>query len=247
MRTQLRTRLQKAAGTVALRGQHVARQPFVCKTCRAAVNGTQQRSFAASRLRSSDNTTERPIPQTPQTHYDFFPQTFPSGPPPKASFTPDLRQLRKEFLQLQAKAHPDLAPAERKSHAEALSARINEAYKTLQDPLRRAQYLLAQQGIDVEDESAKMDAAGGGDAELLMEVMEAREAVEEVENEEDLASIREENNARIADSVQVLEDAFANADFDVAAKEAVKLRYWMNIEESIHGWEKGVGGGVNHH
>ncbi|KAF2211566.1 hypothetical protein CERZMDRAFT_98448 [Cercospora zeae-maydis SCOH1-5] len=249
MRRQLRTRVQQAVGTAALRGQFVARQPFVCSACKAAFNsiGIQQRTFAASRLRREDNNAERPIPPTPQTHYDFFPQTFPSGPPPKASFTPDLRQLRREFLQLQSKAHPDLAPADRKAHAEALSARINEAYKTLQDPLRRAQYLLAQQGIDVEDESAKLDAAGGGDAELLMEVMEAREAVEEVESEEDLSSIREENNARVADSVRILEDAFAKADFGVAAKEAVRLRYWMNIEESIHGWEKGRGGGANHH
>ena len=182
--------------------------------------------------------------QTP-THYDFFPQTFPHGPPPHASFSPDLRQLRKEYLQLQAKAHPDVASAGRKSHAEALSARINEAYKTLQDPLKRAQYLLSQSGIDVEDDSAKLEAESDG--ELLMEVMEAREAVDDVEDEEGLVAIRAENNARIESSVQVLESAFASKDLDTATKEAVKLRYWMNIEESIQGWEKGSGGGIIHH
>lgn len=120
--------------------------------------------------------------------------------------------------------------------------RINEAYKTLQDPLRRAQYLLAQRGIDVEDESAKLSENA-----LLMEVMEAREAVDDVENEEELASLRAENNARIERSVAVLEDAFAKEELEVAAQEAIKLRYWFNIAESIQGWEKGSGGGAIHH
>jgi molecular chaperone HscB len=108
--------------------------------------------------------------------------------------------------------------------------------------LRRARYLLAQQGIDVEDESAQIS-----DNALLMEVMEAREAVEEVEDEEGLVSIREENEGRIEESVKVLEECFGKGDLEGAAQEAIRLRYWANIAESIHGWEKGVGGGVNHH
>ncbi|EME49389.1 hypothetical protein DOTSEDRAFT_103197, partial [Dothistroma septosporum NZE10] len=166
--------------------------------------------------------------EAPPSHFDFFPQTYPQGPPPRASFTPDLKQLRKEFLQLQAKAHPDLAPTAQKRRAEALSARINEAYKTLQDPLKRAQYLLSQHGIDVEDESAKLS-----ENSLLVEVMEAREAVDEVEREEELVDIRAENSARIAKSVEELDGAFAEGELDRAAKEAIRLRYWMNIEESI--------------
>ncbi|KXT15831.1 hypothetical protein AC579_6269 [Pseudocercospora musae] len=195
------------------------------------------RAFSTTSSRQQDE-----APQVPQSHYDFFPQTFPQGPPPKTSFSPDLKQLRKEFLQLQAKAHPDLAPQDQKRRAEALSMRINEAYKTLQSPLRRAQYLLSQQGIDVEDETAKLD-----DDRLLTEVMEAREAVEEVEDEEQLTEIRDENNGRIEDSVRVLEHAFRDNDFEKAAQEAIKLRYWVNIEESIQGWEKGKGGGILHH
>ncbi|KXL47196.1 hypothetical protein M433DRAFT_62566 [Acidomyces richmondensis BFW] len=178
----------------------------------------------------------------PETYYDLFPQTFPSGPPPHTPFSPDLKQLRKEFVQAQSKAHPDLAPGDQKHRAEALSARINEAYRVLQDPLKRAQHLLSMEGINVEDESAKL--SGG---ELLTEVMEAREAVEEAEDEEELAALRDQNNKRIADSVRVLEDAFAHGDLGRAAREAVRLRYWKNIEESIHGWERGRGGGVLHH
>jgi molecular chaperone HscB len=79
----------------------------------------------------------------PQTHYEFFPKTLPRGPPPSGPFHIDTRELRKEFLQLQAVAHPDRHPAHLKSRAEGTSARINEAYKTLQNPLLRTQYLLS--------------------------------------------------------------------------------------------------------
>ena len=120
--------------------------------------------------------------------------------------------------------------------------RVNEAYKALQDPLKRAQYLLYLRGIDVEDESAKLE-----EKELLMEVMSAREAVEEAESEDELADVRKVNNERIEESVSALEKAFAESDLKRAAEEAVRLRYWMNIEESIHGWEKGRGGGILHH
>lgn len=220
------------------------RAPFVCHNCRtvaASRFNVTKRTFANSPTQRNDNNRST-SQQNLQSHYDFFPQTFPQGPPPHAAFCPDLKQLRKEFLQLQAKAHPDLAPHDQKRHAEALSMRINEAYKTLQDPLRRAQYLLLQQGIDVEDESAKLE-----DPDLLMQVMEAREAVEDVEEEEELGDLRAENHARMEESVRVLEQAFAKGELDQAAQEAVKLRYWRNIDESIQGWEKGKGGGINHH
>lgn len=126
-------------------------------------------------------------------------------------------------------------PQSDKKRAEALSARINEAYKTLQNPLLRAQYLLSLRGIEVaEDETAKVD-----DPELLMEVLEAREMIEEAEKEEELVGLKEENDERIRRSEEVLEQAFKEDDVNRATEEAVKLRYWINIKESIDGWERG--------
>lgn len=171
----------------------------------------------------------------PQTHYDFFPSLGPDALPPKGPFTLDLALLRREFLQLQAKAHPDLAPQEKKRQAEALSARINEAYKTLQNPLLRAQYLLELRGIDIAgDETAKVE-----DPELLMEVLETREVIEEAATEEELQPLRELNERRVAGSVGVIEEAFKNDDMDAAKEEAVKLRYWINIRESVDAFEPG--------
>lgn len=252
MRRSLLRGARNAANTT--RQESATRAPFVCSSCERAAQrrqnawtGLSSRAFATSsdkRQESSTANAQQPQRESiaPQTHYDFFPNTFPNGPPPNSPFIPDLKQLRKEFLQLQAKTHPDLAAQDQKRQAEAISARVNEAYKTIQDPLRRARYLLSLRGIDVEDESAKLE-----ENELLMEVMEAREAVEEVEDEEQLVGIREQNNVRINESVGILSEAFAEGDMERAAKEAVRLRYWMNIEESIQGWEKGKGGGVLHH
>ncbi|KAF1996276.1 Co-chaperone Hsc20, partial [Amniculicola lignicola CBS 123094] len=199
-------------------------------TSRAPTRRFQSTSSASA----SPNNREDTRPPS-QTHYSFFPQSLPAGPPPHGRFTVDLTSLKREFLQLQGRAHPDLHPQSDKNRAQALSARINEAYKTLQSPLLRAQYLLSLRGIDThEDETAKVE-----DPELLMEVLEAREQIEEAQSEEDLVEMKVENEARIAESVGILEEAFEKDDVDTAKKEAVKLRYWVNIKESLHGWERG--------
>ncbi|KAL6159466.1 molecular chaperone [Exserohilum turcicum] len=216
-----------------------------CLLCahRIAPQASLRRFQSTSR---SANAVEKPFgtqtpstnqsPQVPQTHYDFFPSTLPDGPPPNGPFAIDLSALKREFLQLQARAHPDLHPQANKKRAEATSARINEAYKTLQNPLLRAQYLLSLRGIQVaDDETAKVE-----DPDLLMEVLEARESIEEAEREEDLEEMRERNEERIAQSTEILDSAFKQDDLDAAKSEAVKLRYWVNIRESIENWEKGA-------
>lgn len=72
-----------------------------------------------------------------------------------------------------------------------------------------------------------------------MEVLDARERIEEAESEEELVEMKAENGERIAESVRVLEGAFAKDDVQSAKEEAVKLRYWINIKESLDDWEKG--------
>ena len=185
------------------------------------------------------------FPTNPQSHYDYFPSTLPDGPPPAGTFKVDLKALRKEFLQLQARAHPDLHPPEFKTKAEALSSRVNEAYKTLQDPLRRALHILSINGqgdVDAELEGVGMfGAEEGQDKELLMVVMEAREVIEEAADESELDEIKMENDARIDESVGVLEKASREEDWEQVKKECVRLRYWMNIKQTLGEWEPGKG------
>ncbi|KAI9681207.1 MAG: hypothetical protein M1817_002489 [Caeruleum heppii] len=200
-------------------------------SCRMKQNTT---STYTSRRHYAEQ-TRRKESLGPQNHYEMFPETLSSGPPPQGPFAVDVSRLRKEFLQLQSRAHPDRHAQEMKLRAEAASARINDAYKTLQDPLLRAQYLLSLRGIDVaEDETAKVE-----DPELLMEVLDVREQIEAAEAEDDLLPMEESNKLRIEESVRILDKAFTADDLVTAQAEAVKLRYWINIKDSLDAWEKG--------
>ncbi|KAL2212442.1 Co-chaperone Hsc20 [Sarocladium strictum] len=194
------------------------------------------RSFSISTRSQQQNTTSSSAASPPRTHYDLFPETLPSGPPPAGHFPIDLRSLRKEFLLLQSRHHPDLHPSgPQKARAEGSSALINEAYKTLSNPLLRAQYLLSLRGVDVaNDETLKIE-----EPDLLGLVLEAREEIEDAEAEEELEAPRQENDERIRKSEEVLEKAFQEDDIEAAKRESVRLRYWVNIKESLDNWESG--------
>ncbi|KAL6887936.1 hypothetical protein GGI43DRAFT_417471 [Trichoderma evansii] len=186
---------------------------------------------------SNDSTSSQPkTSQPPPTHYEIFPETLPLGPPPSGHFPINTRALRREFLQLQARHHPDMHPqGPLKARAEATSALINEAYKTLANPLLRAQYLLSLRGVDVAtDETMQVD-----DPSLLMVVLEAHEEISDATAEEDLQELRAVNDKRIRESEDVLEKAFHEDDVMAAKKEAVRLRYWVNIKQSLDNWEDG--------
>jgi len=127
--------------------------------------------------------------------------------------------------------------AAQRSAAHALSARINEAYRTLAAPLPRALYLLRLRGdaglADGED------LLSGGDDGLLMQVLELRERIEDAQEDAEVARMRAENERRIEGCVRVLERAFADDDLEAAKREAVRLRYWVNVEDVLREWEKG--------
>ncbi|KAF2756729.1 Co-chaperone Hsc20 [Pseudovirgaria hyperparasitica] len=204
-------------------------------TCTSRLSCQIYSRLCYKRLYSTSSPQREDTRNVPQTHYDFFPTAIPTGPPPTGPFAVDLRALRREFLQLQAKAHPDLAPPERKRQAEALSSRINEAYKTLKNPLLRAQYILAERGIEVA-EDAGAEAVG---QDTLLEVLEAREEIEEAEKDDQVLALRKVNQGRIEASEEAIAAACSKQDWDGVRKESIKLRYWTNIREALDNWQPG--------
>lgn len=195
---------------------------------------------------AESETTQQPVNDVDITnHYTIFRSTIPGGPPPNSPFHIDQASLRREFLRLQNVIHPDKFPSgPLKDRAEALSARINEAYRTLSDPLLRAQYLLSEwHGIDVtaEDGAAKHAL----DPETLMLVMEVQETVEELGNEpaqeaeQTVARLRGENDERIGQSVERLAGAFDAGDIEAARSETIKLRFWYSLRDGLREWEPG--------
>jgi molecular chaperone HscB len=102
---------------------------------------------------------------------DYF-QLF--GIVPKLAL--NLFDLEQRFYALSRKLHPDRfsrAAGAGPAKAEEASATLNDAYRTLRNPLSRAEYVLARQGLR---------AAGSGQVppELLQEVFELNEALDEL-------------------------------------------------------------------
>jgi molecular chaperone HscB len=92
-------------------------------------------------------------------------------------FSIDRAELERAYLARSREVHPDYhrlgASAEQAASLE-LTAALNEAYATLRDPFRRAEYLLALLGGPSASEARDMDPA------FLMETLELRERIEEV-------------------------------------------------------------------
>ena len=76
--------------------------------------------------------------------------------------TIDTAALEKSFYALSRRLHPDrfaARPAAEQEAALAESSRLNDAYRTLKDPIARTEYLLKLEGIELEEQSSAATAA----------------------------------------------------------------------------------------
>jgi molecular chaperone HscB len=92
------------------------------------------------------------------------------------TFAIALSSLETQYRQIQASAHPDryvTATAADKLQSMQLATLANEAYLTLKNPAKRAQYLLTLMGIDSMSESNTCMPV-----DFLMEQMQWRESLE---------------------------------------------------------------------
>lgn len=126
-------------------------------------------------------------------------------------FSVDLAALDERWKALQREAHPDrfsTADAQAQRQAMQWSVRINEAYRRLKDPLKRASYLCELHGVPIgaEDNTA-MPAA------FLIQQMQWREELEEAVTGEDMermleqvATVRRDMLAALAQTADVEKD-----------------------------------------
>jgi molecular chaperone HscB len=87
-------------------------------------------------------------PPAPVDYFTFF------GLPRKLNV--DIPQLERGFYELSRKLHPDLyAGAQEQEQKWSLeqSSRLNDAYRTLKDPIKRTEYLLRLEGVELEEQS----------------------------------------------------------------------------------------------
>ncbi|MGJ8690891.1 MAG: co-chaperone HscB [Thalassotalea sp.] len=99
------------------------------------------------------------------------------------SFDIDSQYLSQVYQSLQKKVHPDKfahAASQTQLLAVQKSAQINDAYQTLKLPLKRAQYMLEQRGVEMPPEQNSFQ-----DNMFLMRQMELREMLEDVKHAAD--------------------------------------------------------------
>jgi molecular chaperone HscB len=159
--------------------------------------------------------------------------------------TIDLKDLEKRFFALSRKWHPDrFARASSAEQQQALdaSALLNDAYRTLRDPVARTEYLLSLKGIAPGD-SKKVPP------ELLEEVFELNMALEEVKmgDTDALPLLREARTrfrAMLDDSDRALEQDFlewdAAADPVLLAQLRARLNYRKYISNLVRETEKAL-------
>ena len=123
-------------------------------------------------------------PPQPVDYFTFF------GLPPKLNL--DVPALEKDFYEFSRKLHPDLnarAGSQEQEWSLEQSSLLNDAYRTLRDPIKRTQYLLKLEGIELEEQSksATEKARSTGEVkkqivppDLLEEVFELNMQLEEL-------------------------------------------------------------------
>ena len=137
--------------------------------------------------------------------------------------------LDRAYFARQRQWHPDrfvAKPAEERARASAEAAALNDAYRTLKDPLSRAIYLAALKGVELPGDGKTID-----DPELLMEAMDAREELQEATSVAEVDSLarfaREDLETGLADLARL----FLANDKAAIRKALLRLRYLDKFAE----------------
>ena len=98
----------------------------------------------------------------------------------------DLAALEKQFYRFSRKLHPDAyarAGQEEQQWSLAQSSLLNDAYRTLKNPVERTKYLLKLEGVQLEEDRSQGPAAANPSkvpADLLEEVFDLNMQLEEL-------------------------------------------------------------------
>src|SRR5437660_1757061 len=123
-------------------------------------------------------------PPVPVDYFTFF------GFPRKLNL--DTAALEREFYALSRRLHPDMsaqADSQERNWSLEQSSVLNDAYRTLKDPIKRTEYLLRLEGVELEEQSksATEQARASGQVkkqvvppDLLEEVFDLNMQLEEL-------------------------------------------------------------------
>ena len=169
-------------------------------------------------------------PPAPVDYFTFF------GLPAKLNV--NVAALEKDFYELSRKLHPDLnarAGSQEQEWSLEQSSLLNDAYRTLRDPIKRTQYLLRLEGIELEEQSktATEQARATGEAkkqivppDLLEEVFELNMQLEELRMNKKMG----EDDPNLAKEIGAHKTAL-ETKHDALLKELEK--YWTDWDSFI--------------
>jgi molecular chaperone HscB len=147
-----------------------------------------------------------------------------------------LEDLQKRYYDLSRQLHPDRfmqKPEAQRQRALDMSSALNDAYRTLKDPIKRAQYLLSLEGFDIGEQRSK-DVP----PELLEEVFELNMALEEMRGGDDSARPQLEQaeknfTSMLAESNQQLQSQFEQYDSSQSRDVLGQIRNLLNRRKYI--------------
>jgi Fe-S protein assembly co-chaperone HscB len=111
------------------------------------------------------------------------------------------------------------------------SALVNRAYSTLLKPYSRGLYLLELNGLTIDEKDTLTDAP-----EFLEEMWEVRESLDDAANTGDVAALLQfqtTNNANLENISDEVAASFDSGDYTAAKEGLARMKYFINIEESL--------------
>lgn len=144
--------------------------------------------------------------------------------------------LQRRFYDLSRQWHPDRFARKSEEQRQAAldtSSDLNDAYRTLREPVRRAEYVLKQQGFDVGEQGTK-DVP----PELLEEVFELNMAMEELRGGDESARAQLDQAAKKFHDMLTgidteLEKLFINYDAQPGRESLQPIRNLLNRRKYI--------------
>lgn len=141
----------------------------------------------------------------------------------------DAAALDRAYFAAQRRWHPDRfvgRPADERARASSEAAALNDAYRILKEPLSRAVYLAGLNGIELPGDGKTID-----DPDLLMEAMEAREALHEARTPEAVDALALRSRDDMARALTGLGSLFLRLDKPAIRKALLRLRYLDKFAE----------------
>lgn len=154
----------------------------------------------------------------------------------------DVKALEARHRELSLEFHPDrFATADAKTRVRALekTTALNDAFKVLKDPFRRALAVLKTHGVDLENEQAA--AKVQLPLEFLEEVMTRREQLEGLRVRKNLEAAQQVGAEMTALRQQILAEgtaALAANDIALATQKLGRVRYYTRFIEEVEAFEE---------